>query len=109
MKQITPFFEKLPYQERTAFGQAILFDPRRHIRETIFTEDSGIPCMGLDEGEKIVLDYLIRGRSYATTGTRFNMVYYILIQYTTLQRSPPTHKIWAWTIIYLYLNLVHLV
>jgi hypothetical protein len=81
MKRINPFFGKLPYLERTAFGQAILFDPRRYIKETVFTEDCGIPCMGLDEGENIVLDYLIKGRSYATTGTRFNMLYCILIQY----------------------------
>ncbi|CAB4029632.1 Hypothetical predicted protein [Paramuricea clavata] len=68
MKRINPFFEKLPYLEKTAFGLAILFDPRRYIKEIVFTEDCGIPCMGLDEGEKIVLDYLIKGRSYATTG-----------------------------------------
>ena len=58
----------LPYKEKTVFGYVTLFDPRRRIKETVFTEECGIPCMGLDEGEKLVLDYLISGRSYATTG-----------------------------------------
>ena len=58
----------LPYKERTVFGNVTLFDPRRTIKQNVVTVECGIPCMGLDEGEKLVLDYLIEGRSYATTG-----------------------------------------
>ena len=67
-----PYFEKLPYKEKTVFGYVTLFDPRRVLKETVFTEQCGIPCMGLDEAEKIVLDYLIKGRYYACTGKRSN-------------------------------------
>ena len=60
--------EDLAYRDKTVFGYVTLFDPRRIIKQTVFTEEGGIPCMGLDEGEKLVLDYLISGRSYASTG-----------------------------------------
>ena len=67
MKKVA-VLKNLPYKEKTVFGNVTLFDPRRTIKQTVVTEECGIPCMGLDEGEKLVLDYLIQGRSYATTG-----------------------------------------
>ena len=77
LKQISYFLDNLPYKERTVFGYITLFDPRQRIKETVFTQQSGIPCMGLDAGEKVVLDYLVKGRYYATTGTRFNIIYFL--------------------------------
>ena len=70
IKKVSEFVKHLPYKEKTAFGIATLLDPRRHIKETVFTEQCGIPCMGLDEGEKLALDYLIKGRYYSSTDTR---------------------------------------
>jgi hypothetical protein len=72
MNKVREFVKFLPYKERTVFGFATLLDPRRHIKEAVFTEQCGIPCMGLDEGEKLALDYLIKGRYYSTTGTSCN-------------------------------------
>ena len=72
LKEIAPFMESLPYHERTVFGFVTLFDPRYCIRNEVYTEKDGISCMGLDAGENLAMDYLIKGRYYADTGTRFN-------------------------------------
>ena len=62
------YLKKLPYKAKAVFGYATLFDPRRTIKNTVFQEERGIPCMGLDEAEKTVMDYLIKGRYYSSTG-----------------------------------------
>ena len=69
LKKIDPYCRKLPYKEKTAFGYVTLFDPRQSLNQTVFQEESGIPFMGLDEAENVALDYLIKGRYYASTGT----------------------------------------
>ena len=75
LDQVSKFFETMPYKEKTVFGYVTLFDPRRALKETVFTEQCGIPCMGLDEAEKITLDYLTKGRYYASTGTGRQILY----------------------------------
>ena len=75
MDKVKAYLGTLPYKERLVFGFITLFDPRRQLREAVFTEKSGISCMGLDCGEKLALDYLVKGRYFASTGTRFNIMY----------------------------------
>jgi hypothetical protein len=70
------FVKDLPYGKRTVFGIVTLLDPRRHIRDAVFKEKCGIPCMGLDEGEKLAMQYLIKGRYFANTGTYLHMCKY---------------------------------
>ena len=69
IKEIADFLETLPYKERTVFGFVTFFDPRRCIKDAVFTNDLGIPYMGIDAAEKVVMDYLLKGRYYADTGT----------------------------------------
>ena len=77
LKEIAPFMQSLPYKERTVFGFVTMFDPRKRIKDAVFQEKDGIPFMGLDEGGDLTLKYLIKGRYYADTGTRFNHVLYL--------------------------------
>ena len=68
LRQVSEYLQALPYKEKTSFGFVTLFDPREVLKNTVFKEECGIPCMGLDEAENVALDYLIKGRYYATTG-----------------------------------------
>ena len=68
LKKIASFMESLPYNERTVFGFVTMFDPRQRIKEAVFQEKDGISFMGLEAGENLTLDYLIKGRYYADTG-----------------------------------------
>lgn len=61
-------FDALPYKEKFVFGYVTLIDPRLDIKKTVFQEIDGKKHQRLDEGEKVVLDYLIKGRHYGTTG-----------------------------------------
>ena len=79
VEEIAEFLETLPYKERTVFGFVSLFDPRLCIKDVVFTNKSGIPCMGVDAAEKIVLDYLLKGRYYANTGTIFK--HFIIVRF----------------------------
>ena len=85
LDKIREFVQSLPYKERTSFGFVTLLDPRRNINEAVFTEKSGIPCMGLDEGDRLVLDYLIKGRYYSTTGTGY--IHYNIIPHSWIAQS----------------------
>ena len=79
IQNISKFLEQRPYKEKTAFGFVTLLDPRQRIKETVFTERSKMACLGLDEGEKLALDYLIEGRYYSSTGTRLFIILLYLI------------------------------
>lgn len=68
LRKIDPYPRELPYKEKTVFGYVTLFDPRQSLNQTVFQEENGIPFMGLDEAENVALDYLIKGRYYASTG-----------------------------------------
>jgi hypothetical protein len=69
LKKISAFMDSLPYRERTVFGFATLFDPRLRIKDAAYSEKDGIECMGLDAAENITMEYLIKGRYYADTGS----------------------------------------
>ncbi|XP_028408011.1 uncharacterized protein LOC114530616 [Dendronephthya gigantea] len=65
------FVSQLPYKDKFVFGFVTLFDPTEVIKNTVFKERNGaqrILDKGLDDAENVVLDYLNKGRYYATTG-----------------------------------------
>lgn len=66
------FVSQLPYKSNFVFGFVTLIDPNEEIKNKVFKEHNGIQRMldgGLDNAENVVLDYLIKGRYFATTGT----------------------------------------
>ena len=63
------FLTHRPYKLRTSFGYVTLLDPRMLIKNAVFQEENGILHMGLDNGEKLALEYLKKGCYFATTGT----------------------------------------
>ena len=69
------YFKDRPYGTLTAFGNVTLLDPGRKIASTVFQEKDGIPFMGLDEGEAMVMEYLREGSYYSTTGKYSILVY----------------------------------
>ena len=74
LEEIASFMESLPYNERTVFGFVTMFDPRQHIKEAVFKEKDGISFMGLEDGENLTLDYLIKGRYYSHTGIKIHNI-----------------------------------
>ena len=72
-KTLSSFVRALAYKERTVLGFVALFDPHCRIKRAVFEESDE---MDLDKAGNIVLDYLVMGRFFSSTGMSFNIIEY---------------------------------